>query len=378
MELFKQIEELNEKYIKVWADVANIESPSNYKKGVDEVNEYFINIAKENNWEIEVFEQERLGNAVCITMNPDKERVITLSGHTDTVHPVGSFGENPVRFDEKNIYGPGVTDCKGGIVAGFLAMEALQKTGFKDKQVRMILQGNEEIGSGLENKASIEYMCQKSKDTELFLNLEGTNRGKVVTERKGIARFIIKVSGRAAHSAWAEKGANAIAQAAHKIISIESLREKLGITCSCNLVNGGIGQNTVPDSCEFTVDMRFLNKKELELFKKEIDKIVSTVEVEGCTSRVEMTNLRPAMELRQENIDALDKINHIFKKNGFEPLEGSYGNGGSDAADISECGITTIDSIGTDGSKLHTTDEYGELASLEIAAKRLVAIISEW
>ena len=378
MDFLKLIDELNEKYIKVWADIASIESPSNYKKGVDEANEYFINIAKENNWDVEIFEQERLGNAVCITMNPDKERVITLSGHTDTVHPVGSFGETPVHLDEEKIYGPGVTDCKGGIVAGFFAMEALQKAGFKDKQVRMILQGNEEIGSGLENKASIEYMCQRSKDTELFLNLEGTNRGKVVTERKGIARFIVKVSGMAAHSAWAEKGANAIAQAAHKIIAIESLREKLGITCSCNLINGGMSQNTVPDSCEFTVDMRFLNKKELELFKKEIERIVSTVEVEGCVSQVEMTNLRPAMELRQENIDALDKINQIFKKNGLEPLEGSYGNGGSDASDISEYGITTIDSIGTDGSKLHTTDEYGELESLRLTAKRLAVIIKEW
>ena len=376
--MFKLIEELNEKYIKVWEEVVSIESPSNYKEGVDKVGEYFINLAKDFGWEIEVFEQESFGNTVCITMNPDKERVITLSGHMDTVFPVGTFEAPIVHKDEKNIYGPGVSDCKGGIVAGFLAMETLHKAGYRDKQVRMLLQSNEEIGSGLENKASIEYMCQRSKDTELFLNLESNDGKMVIIERKGIARFVFNIKGKAAHSAWAESGANAIAEASHKILEIEALREKIGVSCSCNLISGGSSQNTVPDACEFTVDVRFFSKDELDLVTSEMEKIANKVNVEGCISEAKMTNLRPAMELKTENVEALDKINSAFDKNGLEPMGKSFGNGGSDAADISEYGITTVDSIGVCGGKLHTKDEYAELASLEIAAKRIVAIISEW
>ena len=77
-------------------------------------------------------------------MNPDaKGKPVCLSGHMDTVHPVGSFGNPPVTFDDKNIYGPGVIDCKGGITASFMAMDALERCGFKRRPIKLILQGAE-------------------------------------------------------------------------------------------------------------------------------------------------------------------------------------------------------------------------------------------
>ena len=48
LELFEKIDELNEKYIKIWEDVCNIESPTNFKRGVDAVGEYFIKLAREH------------------------------------------------------------------------------------------------------------------------------------------------------------------------------------------------------------------------------------------------------------------------------------------------------------------------------------------
>ena len=76
--------------------------------------EYFIEKAKKLGFKTAVFEQKTAGNVVVITMNPDsKEKPICLSGHNDTVHPVGFFGEPCVKFEDNKMIGPGVCDCKG-------------------------------------------------------------------------------------------------------------------------------------------------------------------------------------------------------------------------------------------------------------------------
>ena len=121
--LFEIIDELKEKYIGVWQDVCNIESPTKDKTGVDKVGEYFCRIAKEQGWQVEIFPQPIAGNVVCITMNPEATLPpVSLSGHIDTVHPHGRFGYPPVKCDNEKIYGPGVYDCKGGVVSGLFAM----------------------------------------------------------------------------------------------------------------------------------------------------------------------------------------------------------------------------------------------------------------
>ena len=50
------------------------------------------------------------------------------------------------------MYGPGVMDCKGGIVAAIMAMEALEKCGFTERPVQLLLQSDEENGSATSNK----------------------------------------------------------------------------------------------------------------------------------------------------------------------------------------------------------------------------------
>ena len=117
--LFQIIDELNESYIDIWEDVCNIESQTADKAGVDEVGRYFIRLAEKHGWTVETVPMERAGDAVCITMNPNaKGAPVSLSGHLDTVHPKGLFGYPPVKRDAEKIYGPGVADCKGGVVAG--------------------------------------------------------------------------------------------------------------------------------------------------------------------------------------------------------------------------------------------------------------------
>ncbi|MBQ5778309.1 MAG: M20/M25/M40 family metallo-hydrolase, partial [Oscillospiraceae bacterium] len=141
------IDSLNDKYISFWGKVSNIESPTSYKAGIDAVGEQFINLANELGFPVEVMEHEVAGNAICITINPASgERPVVFSGHIDTVYPIGLFGNPAVHYEDDRICGPGVRDCKGGVVAGFLAMDALKECGFTDRPVVMYLQSDEEGG----------------------------------------------------------------------------------------------------------------------------------------------------------------------------------------------------------------------------------------
>jgi glutamate carboxypeptidase len=167
--LFDAIKSLQPKYLKVWSDVCNIESPTDCKKGVDACGLYIAMLAKSLGWQVEVEPMEQAGDVVCITMNPASQGApISLSGHLDTVHPTGSFGTPAVRMDAEKIYGPGVLDCKGGIVAGLLAMEALQRVGYTHLPVRMLLQTDEEVSSRFSKKATIRYICEKAKGSAAF------------------------------------------------------------------------------------------------------------------------------------------------------------------------------------------------------------------
>lgn len=89
----------------MWEAVGNIESPTSFKEGVDKVSTYFADMAKKLGFDIEYSRQDNAGDVLCITMNPDsKEKPVVLSGHIDTVHPLGMFGTPPVHLDDENLF----------------------------------------------------------------------------------------------------------------------------------------------------------------------------------------------------------------------------------------------------------------------------------
>ena len=380
LKFFSTVDSLTEEYTKIWEDACNIESPSKDKAAVDRVGEYFCNIAKSLGWKIEKYPQKEFGDVICITMNPNSPGApIALSGHMDTVHPIGLFGSPAARREGDRLYGPGAVDCKGGIVAGFLAMHALMLSGYEGRPIKMLLQSNEEIGSGINNKAPIKAICEAAKDAVAFLNLEGHEdyfSGKACLIRKGIAGFIFKVHGISAHSSYcAREGASAIAEAAHKICELEKYKDDGGITFNVGKISGGTARNTIPGYCEFELDARFAKEEELKKIKAIIKNISETNTVPGCTCEAELVNLRVPMELCERNTALLEIANGAFRKNGLSTLDVGFRNGGSDAADVTAYGIPCIDSIGVSGERAHSKDEYGKVSSLPETAKRLATII---
>lgn len=375
--LFETIDSLYDEYLDVWEAICNIESPTRCKEGVDASAKLLIDMAVARGWKVETVPCEKAGDAVCITLNPDApDSPISISGHLDTVHPIGSFGTPAVRRDGEKIYGPGVNDCKGGVVAGFLAMDALDRVGFRTRPVQLLLQTDEEVGSGLSGKKTINYMIEKSKNAVAFLNLEGHTPGEACLIRKGIVTFTFTVTGIEAHSAnCAEAGANAIADAAYKIIELEKIKDADGLTCNCAVISGGTVSNTVPGRCEFKANVRFATQEQLAWMRDYVQKLADTVHVPRCKCTVNQPKGRAAMEYCERNAALLEKMNRIYAENDMPELKVGRRKGGSDAADLTVAGIPCIDSIGAEGGKIHTTEEYAYLESLRRSARRVAAVV---
>ena len=374
--LFKTIDSLKDEYIKFLTEICTIESPTEYKEGVDRVGEYFIYKAKEKGWHIEVQEQKVSGNAICITMNPEAEgKPVCLSGHMDTVHPVGSFGNPPVRAEVDKIYGPGVIDCKGGITASFFAMDALERCGFKSRPVKLILQSDEENSSRNSNKTTVDFMYEKAKDCVAFLNTEPGHKDGHVIERKGIMKYRFEITGKAAHSASCFEGASAICEAAHKIVRIEKYKEENGITCNCGIINGGSAENTVPEKCIFTADFRFANDEQREEIIKLVQNVSTESFVEGTMCTATLASSRCAMIKTEKNIELFEKVRKIYLENGIGDVKMVSSRGGADSSDMTQRGIPCLESFGAVGGNMHKLDEYICIDSLSLAAKKMASVV---
>lgn len=374
--LFAKIDELNAEYIKIFIESCSIESPTNYKAGVDAVGKYFSDLARERGWQVEIFPQDVAGDVVCITSNPNaKGKPISFSGHMDTVHKVGFFGEPAVKIDGDKLRGPGVMDCKGGIVASFMAMDALRLCGYDKRPIQLLLQSDEEVGSSLSKKATINYMCEKAKDSIAFINTEPSISGTSTLIRKGIFRCEFLVHGEAAHSALcATRGANAIAEAASKILKIDKMKNEEGITCNCGIIKGGSVANTVPEECSFIVDVRFATMEELAYIKNFFNEVANESYIEGCSCETREISYRPPMVRSEKNFALLDRLNEINRMVGLPERKARICLGGSDAAYVTQCGIPCLDSMGVEGDHWHSINEYANLDSLAKIAKELAAL----
>ncbi len=373
--VFNQIEQLTDRYYDIWEALCNLDSPTANKESVDKAGNYCIALAQKQGWEVEVMEHPSAGNAICITANPEaKAAPVVFSGHIDTVHPIGLFGTPAAHRDEARLYGPGAMDCKGGVVGCFLAMEALSKAGFRARPIKLVIQTDEETGSKNSNKATIAFMIEKSKDAVAFLNTEGHKPHTAVIARKGILRYRLTVTGKAVHSALCYEGANAITEAAHKIIALEALKDRAGLTCNCGTIEGGTVANTVAEQCSFTVDFRFADQAQYEAAIALIQKVAAESVIEGCSCQVEKISDRPAMPKTEKNLQLLDQVNAIYSKCGLPQLAPRFNHGGSDAAYTTCADIPTLDCLGVTGWNIHSVREYADLSSLAECAKRLASV----
>ncbi len=372
--LFAELERLFPEYMDILEQACLLESPTADKAAVDAASYYLADIAKKKGFDIEIFPQPVSGDVIGILMNQevDKKQIV-YSGHMDTVHPKGLFPAPVVRRESDLMHGPGTLDCKGGVVAALMAMEALKNLGYKKRPLALWLMPDEETSSIQSGKATINYIVDRAKGAVAFLNVEGGDYGAAVVSRKGILRYELTVHGIAGHSSRCPKYANAVTEAAHKIIELEKMKDLEGLTCNCGVIHGGTVANSVCDECVFFADIRFATLSQKEEAAETVKRVAEAVHVPGCSCDVREVSYRPPMEATKENYALLDKVNKISAEVGLPHMEPKHAMGGSDAAYATIAGIPTLDSIGYTGKDCHSVKECVNMSSILLAAKYFAA-----
>ncbi len=189
--------------------------------------------------------------------------VIGLISHLDTVFPMAEEQTNDFHFriEGDRIYGPGTVDIKGGTVMIYMILDGLRHAFpqvYEGITWHILLNAAEEVLAPDFGRLSRERL-----DGALAaLVFEGgdveNSVYKLVTARKGMARYRVRVDGRSAHAGAAHpKGANAIVQLADVIRAIADLTDYgRELTFNVGTVAGGTVMNRVPHQAAASVEMR--------------------------------------------------------------------------------------------------------------------------
>ena len=218
---FEFIAKEEEAMKKLWFDLCRIESQSLDREGINEAVGFLEKNLKDFGMKTQVFDYGSGGNSITAYFdNGSKELETIIIGHLDTVHKKGSFGEEVIKIDEENdmVYGPGVLDCKGGVVIGAFVARVLNHIGY-DKFVKLAYSGDEEVGHQTTKGKGKEFFLEEAKGFKTAIDCEtGFTDGRIVVGRKGAARFEIQIHGKGAHAGnEPENGISAIKEAAYKI-----------------------------------------------------------------------------------------------------------------------------------------------------------------
>lgn len=344
--------------------MVNIDCPTDYKIGVDKVKNHIINELNKfitSRYKIEIFKEENVGDHLLVTRDGDIQGKILILAHMDTVFPVGSVSKRPFKIEGNKAYGPGVSDMKHGISSILTSLKIIDALDLKMKTIQILFNSDEETGS----ESSRKYIEKYASSSDIVIIMEsGGEKGELITARKGIGRYTIKVYGKSSHAGAAfENGKNAIVELSNKILEISKLTDlDKGITVNIGLIKGGTATNIVPDYAEASIDVRCFTKKDMFIIDEKINSISKKM-TDGFFCEIYGGINRPPLEETQENIELFNIYRNISEEIG-EKCEKSYSGGGTDGNFTSGIGIPTIDGLAPVGGKAHTDKEYLELDSI--------------
>ena len=297
---------------------------------------------------------------------------LLLIGHMDTVFEPGTAAARPFRVEGGRALGPGVSDMKGGLLAGLTALAAAQAAGHHPS-VTFVANPDEEIGSPFSGPVIRDLAA--GHDAALVLECARAN-GDIVSARKGIAEMVVTVHGRAAHAGVEpEKGRSAILAASRLVESLHALNGRWPtVTCNVGIIAGGTRPNVVAESCRLEVDLRAANSNEFGEATTAAAEIIAAPSVPDTTAEQQVIASHPPMEKSAASERLVELARHIGSELGFEVRDALTG-GASDANTTAAAGLPTLDGLGPIGGDDHAPPEWLDLASVAPRTTLLAGLV---
>jgi len=354
--------------LKLLETMVNMDSPSVDKPLVDRFARFLGPQFEALGGVVEYVFAERFGDHLVARFDGLSSDSLLILGHTDTVFPAGEVVRRPFRVENNRATGPGVFDMKAGIA---LILSGLRGLGPLPRAVTVLLTSDEEMGS----PSSRHLIEQEAGKAGAVLVLEPSlPGGGLKTARKGVGRFTVMATGRAAHAGIdPARGVNAIQEIAHQILQLQRMSDAArGTTVTVGMVQGGTRVNVVPAEAAVEVDVRIANNDEAARITEAIRGL--RPQLTGTTLHIRGGINRPPMERTTDTARLFEVARRIGEELGIPIEEGSTG-GASDGNFTSAMGIPTLDGLGAIGNGAHSLDEYIEIASLPERAALIAGLI---
>jgi len=310
------------------------------------------------------------GRHLVLSVRPEAERRVILTGHMDTVYP----REHPFQtcdwLDDNTLHGPGTADMKGGLalmLAGLAAYEQANPTLGYD----VLINSDEETGS----LSSAPLIADLAKGKLAALTYEpALPGGQMARARPGSGNYAVVIHGRSAHAGRnPEDGRNAIVAAGDLALRLAAMRRP-GLSVNPAKIEGGAPNNAVPDLAILHFNMRPATPElaaEAQAFIKTAVAEVSTahdvhMHIHGHVSR-------PPKAI-SEKTEALYGVVSRAAADLGQPMSWKDTGGVCDGNNIAACGVPVLDTMGALGGSIHSPDEFLLADSLDARA-RLTALV---
>lgn len=306
--------------------------------------------------------ERKYNNIMAYANGFDPEKpTIWLNSHHDTVRPNAGYTKDPFSpiIEDGKLFGLGSNDAGGplvSLIACFLHFVGKEMP----FNILLIASAEEEISG----KNGIESLVPFLPAAELAIVGEPTLMKMAIAE-KGLMVIDATVKGKSGHAAR-EEGINAIYLALDDLLKIKEFSFKrtskfLGKSkVSATIIHSGTQHNVVPDTCEYTLDVRVTDAYTLEEALEELK--------ENLNAELKPRSLR----LQSSKVPQKHPILTVGIKLGMD----TYGS-----PTLSDQALIPYPSIKIgpgDSARSHTADEFIYIKELEKGILNYILILEKY
>jgi len=303
----------------------------------------------------------RDGDAIVARTETAAAERVLIAGHLDTV-PIKANVPHEWRDGGQTLWGRGSVDMKAG-VAVMLSLAAQLATPSRD--ITWVLYDHEEVEETKNGLGRLSRRHPELLAADFAVLCEPTSAG-IEGGCNGTLRADITIAGRAAHSARAWKGVNAIhglapvlaALAAYEpaTVTVDGLDYREGLNAVG--VRGGIAGNVIPDAATVTVNYRFAPDKSLEQAQRHVEDVIARAGVEHT---LEWTDLAAGCRPGLDAPLAVSFADAVAAAGGGAPRAKE---GWTDVARLGALGIPAVNYGPGDPELAHADDEHCPAADI--------------
>ncbi len=166
-------------------DPVTVNETNPFGAGVSDALNYVTNLAKKDGFEVTNYD-----NKVVEIIYGRGNKNLTIMAHADVVPAGDGWDEPPFKMVEKKgvLYGRGVSDDKGPLLATYYALKALRDEGLLGGyEIRFLVGGNEESGS-----LCMHHYFDVLKKKQPTLGFSPDSDFPLIYAEKGIINFSVK------------------------------------------------------------------------------------------------------------------------------------------------------------------------------------------